>query len=208
MTTPPHPGKRIFIWAVGATLIGVLMPQLAMWWTTRGLIHSPLPTEKKQTVLILGASVYGNALSPALQSRMDRAIDLYRKGFVQDFFLSGDGQDPTYDETKAMLKYALKEGVPAHVIRTDSGGLSTFMSLQRAKTLNSVNGIFIISQPFHLQRAVWIARTLGMDAQGVCAGPIGNMWFYEGREFGAKIKDFYGVMGSLLWGPLPPQHNP
>lgn len=150
---------------------------------------------KRDMAVVLGASVHGSTLSEALRARMETTIELYQKGLVQHILLSGDGTNGFYSETQAMKKFALKKGIPESSILTDEKGYNTYASILRTKTVFQAQSIYIVSQDFHLIRAVWIARRMGLQADGVSAGSIGERrWYYDVREFLARVKDFFQVM--------------
>lgn len=155
--------------------------------------------QKKDFAIVLGASVHGERLSHALKDRVDAAINLYQKGLVKYILMSGDGIGKNYNETLAMKKFALKHGVPEDVIFTDTKGFNTYASILRAKNIYRIENTYIISQEFHIGRAVWIARRIGMDAQGVSVGKFKILDYYTFREIFARPKDFLQIlMGG--WG--------
>lgn len=146
--------------------------------------------DKKEFAIVLGASVHGNELSGALLARMNVAIDLYKKGYVKSILLSGDGTDEYYSETTAMKKFALGNGIPQENILTDEKGYNTYFTMLRAREVFNAKSAYIITQNFHLVRAVWVAQECGIEAQGVGAGNLKGPWYYYIREFFARVKDF------------------
>lgn len=122
---------------------------------------------------------------------METAIELYNKKLVKNILMSGDGTDNNYSETAAMKKFALKSGIPEEALVTDEKGYNTYASMLRAKEVFNAKSAYIISQNFHLTRAVWIAREVGMDVDGVSAGNTKDKWYYSIREFFARTKDFF-----------------
>ena len=121
------------------------------------------------------ALVYGAGLAPGgvpsqvLAQRLDAAIALYRAGTVDSLLLSGDNSDPFHDETRAMVRYVLERGVPASAVEEDDAGLSTYDSSVRAHTVFGVREAVLVTQRFHLTRALYIANSVGIDAWGVAA---------------------------------------
>lgn len=150
---------------------------------------------QKEYAVVFGASVHGFTLSSALRARVETAIQLYQKGLVKNILLSGDGADGFYSETNAMKRFALKEGVPEAVLLTDEKGYNTYATVFRAKNVFHVQSAYMVSQDFHLTRAVWLARKVGIDADGVSAGSMDKRWYYDVREFLARVKDF----GQLIF---------
>ncbi|WP_161597517.1 SanA/YdcF family protein [Fluviispira multicolorata] len=156
--------------------------------------NSPLPLTPKDYAIVLGASVHGDSLSGVLRARMETAIDLYNKKLVKNILMSGDGTDSNYSETTAMKKFALKNKIPEEILITDEKGYNTYATILRAKEIYNINSAYIISQNFHLTRAVWIAREIGIDADGVGAGEVKEKWYYSSREFFARTKDYFQII--------------
>jgi SanA protein len=120
--------------------------------------------------LVYGAGLApGGVPSPVLAQRLDAAIALYRAGTVDALLLSGDNSDPFHDETRAMRRYVLDRGVPPHAVEEDDAGLSTYDSSVRAHTVFGVREAVLVTQRFHLTRALYIAHSVGLDAWGVAA---------------------------------------
>lgn len=152
------------------------------------------PRFPKEYAIVLGASVHGDSLSGVLKARMETAIELYNNKLVKNILMSGDGTDSYYSETAAMKKFALKSGIPEEALVTDEKGYNTYATILRAKEVFNAKSAYIISQNFHLTRAVWIAREIGIDADGVNAGNTKDKWYYSIREFFARTKDFFQVI--------------
>lgn len=147
------------------------------------------PIERRDFAIVLGAGVHGERLSGVLRGRMLKAIDLYKKDLVQKILVSGDGTDSYYNETQAMQRFAVRNEIPAESIVMDPFGVSTYDSIVRAHRTFNVKSAYIISQEFHLGRAVWLANALGMDAWGIPTGFATDEWFYVFREMPARTKD-------------------
>ncbi len=119
-------------------------------------------------VLVLGARVYDNGRpSPTLADRLDAAIELYRSGKAPKIIASGDHGTTEYDEVAGMLQYLLEHGIPREDIFLDHAGFNTYDSVYRAKAVFCVQSVLISTQDFHIGRAVYMARRLGLDAWGV-----------------------------------------
>ena len=122
------------------------------------------------TALILGAKVHGGGrLSHMLEDRVLTGLELYRQGKVEKLLLSGDHGQQAYDEVNAMRDYLLKQGVPAQDIFMDHAGFDTYSSMYRAREVFQVQDVIVVTQAFHLPRAVFLARSLGLDAVGLAA---------------------------------------
>ena len=120
--------------------------------------------------LVLGAGVRDDGSpSDVLRDRLDEALDLYQAGRVSKIIVSGDHQTAAYDEPNAMRVYLESKGVPPESVFMDHAGLDTYSSMWRARHVFGASRIVVVTQQFHLARAVWCARSLGMEAEGSAA---------------------------------------
>lgn len=146
--------------------------------------------------LVLGAGVRDDGTpSDVLRDRLDEALGLYRAGRVTKIIVSGDHQAPGYDEPNAMRVYLEANGVPAPAIFMDHAGLDTYSSMWRARHVFGASRIVVVTQRFHLARAVWCARSLGMQAEGSAADRHvyrGIAWL-QLREVVSRTKAFVDV---------------
>jgi len=148
-------------------------------------------------ILVLGAAVNGDTPSKMLQDRLDVAIALYNERVADKLLFSGDNGQVNYNEVVAMQKYALEAGVPAEDIFLDHAGFSTYESMYRARDVFLVESAVVVTQKYHLYRALQIGRALGLTVRGVAS----NQEEYAGqdyrdlREIAARIKD---VIQSIL----------
>lgn len=159
-------------------------------------IDDTVSLEKADCILVLGALVYGNEqLSLVLKDRVDYAIKLYNAGKADRLLFSGDHGQKDYDEVNAMMDYAVSKGVPKEDIFLDHAGFSTYESMYRARDVFCVKSCIIVTQQFHVSRAVYIARALGLDAVGVNSDPrvYSNAASDAIRESLARLKDFFSV---------------
>ena len=152
-------------------------------------------------VIILGAGIWGDSPSPMLQDRLLQGIDLYKKGVSSKIIMSGDHGREEYDEVNVMKKYAIDNGVPSEDIFMDHAGFSSYESIYRAKEIFGAEKVVIVTQKYHLYRALHIANSLGIEAYGVGADPrqyVGAL-YREVREILARNKDFV----KCLFKPEP-----
>ena len=136
--------------------------------------------------IVFGAGLApGGEPSPILAERLETALLLWRTGRVERLLLTGN-TDPYHDEIRSMRRYLTKGGVPERAISVDLEGLSTFDSCWRARGVFGVQRAILVTQAFHLPRAVFLARAAGIDAVGVRAG--GGRWRapYVWRELLAR----------------------
>jgi len=153
-------------------------------------------------ILVLGCLVKDNgAPSDMLSDRLRRGVELYDMGASGKLLMSGDHGREGYDEVSAMKRYALNAGVASADVFMDHAGFSTYESLYRARDVFCAKKIIIVTQEYHLYRALYIAEKLGLEAYGVHADYRG----YTGqrsrdiREVLARVKDF----GTSIFQPEP-----
>ncbi|EKD27056.1 MAG: hypothetical protein ACD_79C00902G0001 [uncultured bacterium] len=154
---------------------------------------------RSNTVLVLGARVLPkNVMSNILLDRMSSAVELYKQKKVSKFLLSGDHGDKYYDEVNTMKTFLIKQGILGDDIFLDHAGFNTYDSIVRAKKIFQVNDLIIVTQKFHLNRSVYIARKIGLNAHGFIADrrTYFHRKYYAFREFFAKIKAFINVLSD------------
>lgn len=193
--------KIVKIAAIVAVSLGVLVG--SAFAVTNGIvvvsggerIVSPDRAAKLKNVeciLVLGCRVYSNEPSAMLRDRVMQGVELYNLGASDTLFMTGDSRDRYYDETGAMSRLAQENGVPKADIVTDRYGLSTYESIYRAAKAYGYKKIIIVTQRYHLYRALYIAKQLGIEAYGVAS----DTREYKGqlnrdvREIAARSKDF------------------
>lgn len=161
-----------------------------------------LDLENVDCIVVLGCLVRDDgSLSAMLSDRLQRGVDLYFKDAAPKILMSGDHGQATYDEVNAMKKYAVENGVPSEDIFMDHAGFSTYESIYRAKEIFKADKIIIVTQEYHLYRALYIADKLGVEAYGVAS----DYRTYSGqsarnfREILARCKDF----GMSILKPKP-----
>ena len=145
-------------------------------------------------ILVLGAGVRADGSpSDMLYDRIMQGVALYRAGCAPVMIMSGDSEHPErYDEVGVMKQYAIAAGVPAEAIITDPMGLSTTESIRNLAAIGDYQTILIVSQEYHLYRAVFLAETCGFEAVGSSADlrSYRLQWYRDLREIAARCKDF------------------
>ena len=147
-------------------------------------------------ILVLGCKVNGDGdPSHMLEDRLKRGVDLYEKGAAPKILMSGDHGQDDYDEVNTMKNYAVEAGVPSEDVFMDHAGFSTYESMYRAKAVFGVKKIIIVTQEYHLYRALYIAENLGLEAYGVNADyrTYSGQFGRDVREVLARCKDFLSV---------------
>ncbi len=148
-------------------------------------------------IIVLGCLVKADGTPcDMLRDRLDRGIALYQQNAAPKILMSGDHGQPQYDEVNAMKQYAMNAGVPSEDIFMDHAGFSTYETMYRAKEIFGAERVLIVTQEYHLYRAVYIAQQLGMQAEGVNADY--HSYWGQGtrdlREVLARCKDFVMCM--------------
>lgn len=147
-------------------------------------------------IIILGAGVRNHRPSLMLEDRLQKGLELYNNDVSGKIIVSGDHGSDDYDEVNIMKSYIICNGVPTSNVFMDHAGFSTYDSIYRAKEIFLAKKVVIVSQEYHLYRALYIADKLGLDAYGVKAEPkeyYGDN-YRELREIIARIKDFFKVI--------------
>ncbi len=166
--------KRLFLFtALGLELfvIGIFAVNITVHtWTRQYRYDDASQAPAAQVVLIPGAAILLNGgLSPIFRDRADAAIGLYEAKKVSKILVSGDNSTLSHNEVNPVRNYLLGKGVPDQDIFLDHAGFDTYSSMYRARDIFGVTSVLITTQSFHLPRAVFIARRLGIEAYGVNA---------------------------------------
>ncbi|HVE86179.1 MAG TPA: ElyC/SanA/YdcF family protein [Myxococcales bacterium] len=162
--------------ALGLGLVVALLASASLYVERRyqGRMVSPADAPPSEVALVFGAGLARGEPSPLLAERLDMAVALYRQGKVKRILVSGDNSDRYHDETEAMRRYAVEQGVPPADLLEDDLGLSTYDSCARAREVFRLDRVLLVTQRFHLPRALFIANSIGLDAHGVPADPGGR----------------------------------
>ncbi len=152
--------------------------------------------------LVLGCQVWEDGRpSNMLKDRLNRGISLYDEGAAPKLLMSGDHGRVEYDEVNTMKQYAIDAGIPSEDVFMDHAGFSTYESIYRARDIFQADKILIVTQEYHLYRALYIARQLGVEAYGVAAdyNTYPGQFFRELREILARCKD----VATTVFEPEP-----
>ena len=167
-----HWGKLAILLAFPIAAVA-LIGGLRMWVSARaaGRIYaSARDVPSAPVALVLGAGLWRDGSpTPALYDRVATAVDLYRAGRVKKLLMSGDNRFVNYNEPAAMKKLAIQLGAPAEDIVLDYAGRRTYDSCFRAKEIFGVRQVVVVTQRFHLDRALFLCDALGIESVGVVA---------------------------------------
>lgn len=144
-------------------------------------------------IIVLGCLVRSDGSpSSMLEDRLNRGIELYRLGAAPKLLMSGDHGRADYNEVETMKQWAIDAKVPSSDVFMDHAGFSTYDSMYRAGAVFEADKVIIVSQEYHLYRALYIAKRLGLDAYGVAADGenYAGQTYRELREMLARVKDF------------------
>jgi vancomycin permeability regulator SanA len=192
----------------GAVLLSVLAiaPLTWVWLASSGhrVVAGSSPgwtadVPAAPVALVLGAAAFGGTPSAMLARRLDISAELYRAGRVRAILLSGDNGRTDYDEPTVMRDYLLARGIPERSLVLDYAGFDTWDSCVRARTVFGATRLTVVTQVFHLPRAVTLCRTAGLETFGV-GDDSSRVWpaptyAYAAREFAAAAK---GLLDSVV----------
>lgn len=179
--------------AVG--LLCVLSASIILTSSKEYIYDAVADVPKTDAALILGAAILKSGdLSPVLKDRADKAIELYKAERVSRIIASGNSASEEYNETGPIRTYLVANGIPEKSIVMDDAGLDTYSSIYRAQSVFSVRSMTVVSQSFHLPRAVYIARELRVEAYGVNADRGKYKLVNYFREMFADVK----AIGNLF----------
>lgn len=190
------------LWVCAVATLGV---NLAVVLTAQENIISmeqAAELEAVDCILVLGCKVHGDGSPSAMLSdRLSVGVELYQLGAAKKLLMSGDHGRTDYDEVDAMKQYAVDCGVPSSDVFMDHAGFSTYESMYRARDVFEAKKIIIVTQEYHLYRALYIAKQLGLEAYGVSADLRGyaGQFGRDVREVLARVKDF----GNCVFQPKP-----
>lgn len=175
---PPPPRTRhrtlkILLLCGLTTTIVIAIPFLWRAWVEQRYASSIVSVDSvkpERVAIVYGARVYGEGrLSAMVRDRVDTAIALYQAGKVDKLLMSGSNQNEEYNEPGDMITYALGRGMPADAMQPDFGGRRTYDTCYRAREIFGVDSAILVTQAFHLPRALFTCQALGMEVQGVVA---------------------------------------
>lgn len=189
-------GRRLLL----ALLILAVLGAAALWAADAGVeavgrktMVAEEDASESRVILVLGAHVTSTGqVSIMLRDRLECAYRLYMDGKAPKILVSGDHGRKDYDEVNAMRSYLLNKGVPSEDIFMDHAGFDTYDSIYRTKAIFEAENAIIVTQEFHVLRALYIADRLGLSATGVACDTYvyPDLTYLRIREVGARMKAF------------------
>jgi SanA protein len=151
-------------------LFGLLLPRFIFLLYAKSRTFTVETAPARRVAIVFGAGLWRDGTpTPVLQDRIQTAADLYFDGKVEKLLMSGDNRFVNYNEPESMRQYAIKLGVPDEDIVLDYAGRRTYDTCYRARDIFQVNSVILVTQGFHLPRALYLCNMLGVDAVGVPA---------------------------------------
>ncbi|HHG86283.1 MAG TPA: hypothetical protein ENJ82_16150 [Bacteroidetes bacterium] len=207
--------SKILKWGLAgllAVLFFIILINLWVVWSAAGLIYAKAEAVPATDVaILLGTSrLVGGRPNVFFFTRIEAAAALYKQGKVKKIIVSGDNRTSHYNETDDMRRELVKAGVPEQAIVNDHAGFRTLDSMVRAKLVFGQTKVIVVSQKFHVQRAIYIARAHGIEAIGYIAkDPVHAAPFYRVmlREYFARVKAFLDcyILQTAPQFPGPPE---
>lgn len=191
--------RRILALAINAVLLPLLLLGYVSLTTKEARFDNPAAVPAKPVAIVFGAGVRRDGRpTRMLADRIEAAVMLYQSGRVGKLLMTGDNGSSDYDEVSAMQRYAVERGVPSADITLDYAGFRTYDSCFRAREIFGVNEAIVVTQQFHLPRAVYTCRSLGVDVVGLGTPDWGTysprlMSRYAVREAIATINALWEV---------------
>ena len=192
--------KGLFL-LFAAVVAGTLIINIWMINAARKYVYSDIDAIPPRTVvLVLGSLTHGTRLSPVLNDRVVGGIQLMEKGKAKKILLTGDHGQIRYDEVNAMRLFVLENApdIPQENVFMDHAGFNTWDSMYRARDVFEVKDLIIVTQEFHISRAVCMARSLGLDAVGYSLGEDrfskASIRTWRFREYFARVKAFLSIV--------------
>ncbi len=186
-------GRIALIIVLGGIALAMMVPIFVRVAVDSHIASSIDDVPVTEAALVLGASVFRGSPSPILAERANAAIVLYKSGKVSKILVTGDNSALTHDEVTPVRKYLVDAGVAPQDIFLDHAGFDTYSSMYRAREVFLVHSLTIVTQDFHMPRALWIAQNLGIDAYGIVAKGGERSPYDYLREIPASIKAIFNV---------------
>nr|WP_320447907.1 ElyC/SanA/YdcF family protein [Candidatus Roseilinea sp. NK_OTU-006] len=199
--------RVILLTAILVVIVPLLARGFTMAFARSRIYTAPEATPHHRVAIVFGAGVRGNQPSAVLYDRVVSAVALYRAGVVDKLLMSGDKRFANYNEPAVMRQTALRLGVLDDDIALDYAGHSTYDTCFRARTIFGLRDAVLVTQAYHLDRAIFTCSALGVAAVGYPADrrPYAAMSWFQLREFGATLKAFWDLFISR---PLPALGEP
>ncbi|MFJ4919566.1 vancomycin high temperature exclusion protein [Streptomyces sp. NPDC088725] len=176
-------GQRRAVRAVVLACVVALAPATWMYVVAGDRVRTVADVPARDVAVVFGAGLRAGRPTPYLAHRLDAAAELYRTGKVRVVLVTGDNSRKDYDEPDAMRAYLTEHGVPDGLIVSDYAGFDTWDSCVRARRIFGVEHAVLVTQGFHVRRALALCRSAGIDSYGVGVDePHDVTWYYGGAR--------------------------
>ena len=186
-------------------LAGFFLPRVITTLYSTNKLYQKENAPNERVAIVFGAGLRRDGTpTPILRDRVETAADLYFGGKVEKLLMSGDNRFVNYNEPESMRQYALSLGVPGEAIVLDYAGRRTYDTCYRAKAIFGVKSTLLVTQKFHLPRAIFLCNMLGVKASGVEAD---NRQYWGGSLLVWNFREQLATVGAFLdvyvYNPLP-----
>jgi SanA protein len=204
-----------FLWRLSVrisliTLFVLILSKLIVWIYGAAYTYTAEDVPAQRVAIVFGAGLYRDgSAGPVLRDRIQTAVKLYQTSKAEKLLMSGDNRFVNYNEPEAMRQYALDLGVPDEDIVLDYAGRRTYDTCYRAGAIFEVKSAILVTQAFHLPRALFLCNSLGVESTGVDAD---NTYFLKRSRIYWNLREVFATFQSLLdvylLKPLPVLGNP
>jgi SanA protein len=189
---------RVILFAGAAGLLGLLLPRLIITLHAWNKVYPVKDVPAERVAIIFGAGLLRDGTpTPILRDRVKTGVDLYFSGKVEKLLMSGDNRVVEYNEPESMRRYAISLGVPEEAIVLDYAGRRTYDTCYRAKAIFGLENALLVTQKFHMPRALFLCNALGVKAVGVEANNVtyrkSSLLYWNFREQFATFTAFVDV---------------
>jgi SanA protein len=201
---------RVVVWSAATfvativviSLLAAMASQVMASWGKVYATDTAARLPQVDVALVLGTLLYDppSRLNPGLSRRLDAAVELWRAGKVKYLIVSGNRESDGYDEPTVMRDVLVERGVPSSVIYRDFAGFRTVTSIARARDIYQQKRVIVVSQRYHVSRAIFLARHMGVEAWGYDA--VGGVPFMQVGNLRGKLTLIYACW-DLVTGPRP-----
>ncbi len=204
--------RKLLLFGIITFVVICILPAVISYFASAGKRFPLGLSPQGKTAIVFGAGLYRDGSPSAiLRDRVQTAVELYNAGKVKKILMSGDNSTLSYNEPGAMKKYAMQLGVPEDVIVLDYAGRRTYDTCFRAKSIFGIDEALLVTQDYHLPRALYICHVLGLRTIGISADRrnyrLGTYIYWRLREipatFSAFIDLYFRKPQPILGNPEP-----
>ena len=182
--------KRLLLFFFGILFLILFLPLFWIYFSTYGKIFSPEDAPSERVAIVFGAAIWGNYPSDIFADRLLTAADLYHAGKVEKILVSGDNSEVAHNEPRVGEMFLREQGIPAEKITIDYAGFRTFDTCARAKKVFGVDSAILVTQAFHLPRAIFLCEKNDITSFGVKA---------DRHEYRGKMRNFFRENAAKVW---------